>query len=170
MEGLPTAKRVLIEFSDFECPYCGKYFNDIYPQLRRDYIATGRLRHVFRNMPLAIHQFALDAAKAADCAGRQNRYWEMYSELFRHQHTLAPADVRRYAATVGLESSQFSDCLNARTTADRLDADQAEATRLAVEGTPTFFVGEIQSSGAAKLLRRLNGVRSYSAFVAALER
>jgi protein-disulfide isomerase len=168
-EGQQTAKLVLIEFSDFQCPYCARHARDTHPQLHREYVATGKVKHLFRNLPLAIHRSAFAAAKAAECAARQNRYWEMHARLFDNQQALGDADLRRHAVAVGLDEAQFVSCFDDAATSARIKADEAEAARLTVTSTPAFFVGVIQPDGTARLLRRVNGAQPYSVFVAALE-
>ena len=90
--GRPDAPVTLVEFSDYQCPFCGRFFSATLSTLKRDYIDTGKVRYVFRDYPLAqIHPQARKAAEAAHCAGDQGKYWEMHDRLFRNQKALTPA-------------------------------------------------------------------------------
>src|SRR6266849_1457871 len=88
-KGAANAKVALIEFSDFQCPFCGRYDKDTYPQLLKDYVDTGKVKYVWRDYPLDFHRNAEKAAEAARCAGEQGRFWEMHDRLFANQQTIA---------------------------------------------------------------------------------
>src|SRR5689334_12321708 len=99
-KGSPAARVAIVEYSDFQCPYCGEYAREIFPRLDSNYIKSGKVRYYFRDLPLASHTFALGAAQAARCAGEQGKFWEMHDHLFANQTALAPADLSRYAHEV----------------------------------------------------------------------
>jgi len=159
----------LIEFSDFECPYCGHYSREVFPELRRDFIETGKIRYAVRNLPLDGHPHARKAAEAADCALQQNRYWQMHERLFLHQAALSEADLVQHANAVGLDVNQFSACLSAASTSERVNGDIQEASRLELHGTPIFLLGRVDGSGALKVLKRINGTLPYESLKAVIE-
>ena len=163
-EGAADAKVLLLEFSDFECPFCGSFARDTHTELRRDYIETGKVRHIFRHYPLPIHASAVDAAKAAECALREGRYWDMYERLFANQRMLTPEHLAGYAKELGIDFKRFASCLGEAEIDSRIAADRKEAARLKVVSTPTFFVGIRQNDGRYQLVRRVNGAAPYAVF------
>jgi protein-disulfide isomerase len=160
---------VLIEYLDFQCPFCAKHASETFDQIERDFIADGRVQYVFRNYPIQqIHPAALPAAKAASCARVQDRYFEMRSHLFANQAMLPKIDWSSVATDVGLEGAKFRECLeNLGTSA--IDAEIREAGRLGVQSTPTFLLGRRDRSGAVQLSSRLSGAAPYAVFKEALE-
>lgn len=135
--GSPMAQVTIVEFSDFECPYCGRA-HPIIQQVLREF--EGRVRVVFKNYPLSRHPHAMPAARAAVAAGNQDRFWEMHDLLFEHQQQLEPEHVDRYAEEIGLDMDRFHADLEATATQDRVEADQEQGHDLGVEATPSFFV------------------------------
>src|SRR5262249_17984609 len=110
--GQADAPVTLVEFSDYQCPYCRMFFSDTFPTLRREYIDTGKVRYVFRDYPLAqMHPQARKAAEAAHCAGEQGKYWEMHDLLFQNQQALALPQLSEYARNLGLDGASFDACL-----------------------------------------------------------
>jgi hypothetical protein len=160
---------VLIEFADFQCPFCARFVRDTYPELRREFIESGRLKHVFRNVPLPIHPLALQAAVAAECAHEQGRYWEMNRRLFAHQDALESEHLREHARAVGLDDTRFGECIAQGTVTERIGRDLSEAERLGIRSTPTFFIGTAEPSGETRLLMRIAGAQPYQEFKSALD-
>lgn len=160
---------VMVEFTDFQCPFCGVYARDTFPELKRDYVSSGKLKYVIKHLPLPMHPFAPTAARASYCAEKQDRLWDMHHELFTHQEALSDQDLLTYATKLGLNQELFSSCLSDKTTAAAVDADVAEAKRLRVNSTPTFFVGSLQDNGTVRLLRQVNGAQAYRVFQATLD-
>jgi protein-disulfide isomerase len=138
-KGSATAALSMIEFSDYQCPYCGRHTKDVNPQLQKDYVDTGKVRYVFFDMPLEqIHKSAFKAAEAAHCAGEQGKYWEMHDRLFANQQKLEPwAD---HAKALGLDAAKFDACMNGGKYADAVRADIAVAQKLGINGTPSFLL------------------------------
>jgi len=111
VRGDPQAPVTLIEYSDFTCGFCLKFFRETWPRLRADYIETGKVRFLYRDFPRGFQGPGLDAAVAARCAGNQGRYWQMHDRLFGDDRRLGPADLQRHAQTIGLDLPLFSKCL-----------------------------------------------------------
>ncbi len=145
-KGSLTAPVVLMEFGDFQCPFCSAFALNVLPKLDRDYIETGRVKLVFRQFPLPIHRRAAEAADAAECAGRQGKFWEYHDALFRSGGGFEDPDLARFAVDVGVDASRFETCVRTEAPAAIRDA-LAEAHRLGLTSTPTFFCW---SSGGAR--------------------
>ena len=135
--GASMARVTIVEFSDFECPYCGL----AHPQLARVLREfEGRVRMVFKHYPLSGHPHALPAAKAAEAARLQGKFWEMHDLLFEHQRELDDAALERYAQQLGLDLERFRADLASEAVKARIEADRAEGKRLGVDSTPSIFI------------------------------
>lgn len=168
--GASTAKVALIEFSDFQCPFCAKYAAETYADLQRAFVDTGKVRYVFRNLPLASHPAAFDAAKAAECAHKQGRYFEMRRELFEHRAELSAETLTRLADSAKLNVQDFAGCMSSQDGTSILTGDKTEAKRLGITSTPTFLVGTFQNDGRVKLLQQINGAQPFAVFKAILDK
>jgi protein-disulfide isomerase len=161
---------VVVEFSDFECPYCGRYASDTFGEIRQKLVTTGAVAYVFRHFPLVpLHKRAAQAAAAAECARAAGRFWEMHDVLFAHQRALEATDVAGYAKDIGLNPDEFRSCLT--TKPEAVFADMAEGRRLRVNSTPTFFIGRLDATDRTKvnIMRRIRGSRPYTVFAAAID-
>jgi protein-disulfide isomerase len=171
-KGNMDAPLILIEFSDFECPFCNRFMQETLPKLERDFVSTGKVRYALRNFPLErIHPSSLSAAQAAECAGHQGRFWEMRSLLYANQgglqtfiETLVSQD---HPTALGLQATAFRDCL-AESDESAIRADIDEGSRLGVVSTPTFLVGERGLDGEVSVLGRIRGALPYAVFSDAL--
>ncbi|MGH6802187.1 MAG: DsbA family protein, partial [Methyloceanibacter sp.] len=111
--GTPDAPVTVIEFSDYQCPFCQRHFASTLPALKKEYIDTGKVRYVFRDFPLdSIHSLARKAAEAAHCAGEQGKYWEMHDTLFKNQRALMVDNLKGFARDLGLNVDGFNSCLD----------------------------------------------------------
>lgn len=166
VRGAASARLILVEFSDFECPYCGRHFRETQPQIDREYVQTGKVRYVFRNFPLeSIHKEALKAAEAALCAGEQQKFWEMHDRLFAHQDALAPKELPGHAAALGLDVNSFEQCVFGGKYGAAVRQDLAEGQKAGVRGTPAFFLAVVEPGGTrAKAVKLLPGAYPFSAF------
>lgn len=135
--GSPMAQITIVEFSDFECPYCGRA-HSILQQVLSEF--EGRVRLVFKNYPLSSHPRAMPAARAALAAGNQGKFWEMHDLLFEHQRQLEEEDLEGYAGELGLDLERFRRDVASAETQRRVEADRAEGQRAGVEGTPTLYI------------------------------
>lgn len=166
VKGHESARLAMIEFSDFQCPYCARYATGTHARIEHDYVDTGRIKYAFRNMPLdRIHPNAQKAAEAAECAGRQDRFWDMYDQLFANQALLGLADLAKHAKGIGLDARRFATCLDGET-AEKVAGDRAEAARLAITSTPTFLIGELTGAGEMRVRRRVKGTYPPDVFAA----
>jgi protein-disulfide isomerase len=145
-QGPASAKVVVIEFGDFECPYCGAE-EPIVEQMLSDY--SGRIRFVFKEFPLtSIHPYAELAAQAALAANAQGKFWPYHDLLYANQSALARSDLDSYASSLGLDMTEFDAALDNGTYASAVAADVAQGTSLGVDATPTFFVNGVEVVGA----------------------
>ena len=168
-KGTQTAKVTIVEFTDYQCPFCSRYQRDTYPQIEKDYIATGKLKYVLLDLPLeAIHKNAFRAAVVANCAGEQGKYWEMHDRLFANQPTLDSWDA--HAEAVGLDMARFEACLNSGQQEAEIRRDMTQAQIAGVTGTPGFFLAVADSSPTkVKTLRAIVGAQPYAAFKAQID-
>jgi protein-disulfide isomerase len=171
VRGSASARVVLIEVSDFECPFCGRHVRDTAPAIEKDYVATGKIRHAFVNYPLTSHANAFKAAEAGACAADQGKFWEMYDRLFAGQRNLALPQLPVYAAAVpGLSQDDFRSCLASGRHAADIRRDMSMAVAAGVRATPTFFIATIdQRTQALKVVSRVNGAKPYAVFQQALD-
>ncbi len=160
--GNPLAPVTIVEFIDYQCPYCQGYAKNTFPRLKTNYIDTGKVRYVARDFPLAKHERARPAAIAAACAGEQGWFWEMHDALLTAGETPTEDLISREAETLALDAGRFAACRAEPRHAVQLDADIAAAGRLGVSGTPTFLVGA--SAGDQAQGRLLQGDEVYAAF------
>ena len=144
--GDPNAPLTIVEFSDFECSYCRRFHEQVMPQLKRDYIDTGLVRFVHKDLPLPFHPHALPAAAAARCAGEQDRYWDLYSGLFDQQNCLNCKGILAIAAEEELNTTALKACMERESTLAVINANRSEASLHNISATPTFIVGPTRSN------------------------
>ena len=171
MKGDKNAKVTLVEFTDYQCPFCSRHIRDTFPQIENDYIKTGKLRYVLREFPLeSIHPQAVKAAEAAGCAGDQGKYWEMHDRLFANQNALAAAQLPSHAEALSLDAGKFKTCLESGKLTAKVRKDLADAQKYGATGTPTFFLGLTDPKGSEiKAVRKIVGAQSYAAFKDAID-
>lgn len=151
--GSNTAEVTIVDFSDYQCPFCKNFYKNIYLELKKDYINTGKIKYIFRDFPLNIHKNALAAANAADCSGEQGKYWEMHDKLFEDQNNWSKSDTpkdifKSYAKELGLNTYLFNECIDSDKYNDEVMKDKEEGKSYGVNGTPTlFFNGQILRGG-----------------------
>jgi protein-disulfide isomerase len=152
IKGDPNAKVTIVEYSDFQCPFCGRWARETLPQILQTY--GDKVKIVFKHLPLPFHQFAQKAAEAAECAGKiggAKAFWAMHDKLFQvglPQGRLDVASLKQFAKEIGLDEKRFSQCLDTGETAQIVMEDMNESQRLGVRGTPTFFINGIPVRGA----------------------
>jgi len=167
--GSADATVAVVEFSDYQCPYCSRFFQQTFPQIEKSYIATGKVRFYFRDFPLIqIHPQAKPAAIAANCAGRQGAYWEMHNGLFANQKELGTGLYRELAQKLRLDLPTFESCLAEPGESQKVDDDLAYGQRLTVQGTPHYFVGRVQDGRLVNPVR-VNGAQPFEAFSKVIE-
>lgn len=146
--GDKDAPVTIVEFSDFECPYCTKAYNNALKQVKSEYVDKGLVNIVYRDFPLGFHQNAQKAAEAAECAGEQDEYYAMHDLLFESGVTGGINSFKEYAKTIGLDTSEFDECLDSGAMAKEVAKDMADGQAAGVRGTPAFFIDGKMISGA----------------------
>lgn len=148
--GPADAPIVLVEFSDYQCPYCKRWHDEVYTSLMAAY--PGQVRLVYRNLPLTqIHPQAMNAAEAAMCAGEQDAYWQYHEKLFENSDALNDDLYASLAADLGLNAASFESCMTEHKYLDDIQADMQFAIDLGVQSTPTFFINGLAVVGAQPL-------------------
>ena len=172
VKGNADAPVTLVEYSDYECPFCARVYRDVLPALQEEYIDSGKLKFVMREFPLAnLHKNATNAAIAAQCAGNQDKYWEMHDVLYENQKELGVENLKALAAGIGLDSAQFNECLDGKETERQVRGDMASGAKLGVRGTPGFFLGLTDPSDPEKvnLTVFIRGAQSVDQFRASID-
>ncbi|MBI3232050.1 MAG: DsbA family protein [Candidatus Doudnabacteria bacterium] len=168
--GSKNAPLTVIEFSDYECPFCKRSFNDVIPNLKKDYIDTGKVKFVYRDLPLSFHQNAHKEAQAAECAraqGGDSVYFKYHDQIFTKTTSngtgIALDQLPVIAKDLGLNVSKFQQCLDSDKFKTEVDKDIADATAAGASGTPTWFIGKSTSNGTIDGTR-IVGAQPYAAF------
>lgn len=164
--GSKNAKVTVIEYSDFQCPFCRRYWKDSLSQIKKEYIDTGKVRFVYRHYPLEFHPAAMISAKASECADESGKFWEMHDKIFQEQAksgdgtiTYTEDDIKKWAGEIGLNAVSFSACLDSDKYTKRINDDLASGTQAGVSGTPTVFINN----------QRIVGAQPYSIFKSAID-
>ena len=143
--GAPNAKVTIVEFSDFQCPFCARTQPVVQELLKR---YDGQVRVVFRDFPLSFHGDAAKAAEAGHCADELGRFWPLHDWMFDHQHNLSVAELKGAAAQLGLDKEKFDHCLDSGRYAQTVSANQKDGEKAGVTGTPAFFINGAVIKGA----------------------
>jgi len=167
IRGDPNAPITIIEFSDFQCPFCARFHVQTLPLLLEEYIDTGKVNLVYRDFPIqSIHPNALPAAVAAECANEQGNYWEYHDTLFEKQSGWSRLDSNsaistfsQYATDIGLEQQQFDSCLGSGKYLEEVQGDLSDGRDYDITGTPGFFIGN-EEIGFVKI----NGAQPFDSF------
>jgi protein-disulfide isomerase len=143
--GPANAPVTIVEFSDFQCPYCGREY-PVIERLMKEY--DGKVRLVFRHYPLDFHNFAAKAAEAGACAQDQGKFWELHDKMFTNQAKLAVEDLKGYAKALGMDAVKFDKCLDSGEKKALVDEDLKAGAAAGVSGTPAFFINGLFVNGA----------------------
>ncbi|MEW5896892.1 MAG: thioredoxin domain-containing protein [Nanoarchaeota archaeon] len=156
--GSSDAPVTILEFSDFQCPFCKRGYETM-KQVEGAYIISGKVRLVFRNFPLSFHEEAKPAALAAACAKEQGEFWKYHDKLFENQDVLGADNYKKWAKELGLDTEKFNNCLESKKYEDEIEADIADGQSYGITGTPAFFVNG----------RLISGAQPYEVFVDEIE-
>ncbi len=143
--GSDSAPVTVVEFTDYQCPYCLRFTKTTFPYLKRDYIDTGKVRWVALNLPLPFHKDARKAAQSAHCAGEQGKFWEMREELFKNPQKMAEEHLPEHAASLGIDVEAFKACMASDRHMADIDQDAKDAGAVNLTGTPSFIIGKTAS-------------------------
>jgi protein-disulfide isomerase len=161
----------LIEFSDYECPFCIRHFTQTTPLIQKQFIDTGRIRYVFRDFPIdELHPAAIRAHAAARCAGEQGRFWEMHNRLFSAAGSHGDEALKARAAEAGLTAGDFASCLASDRTLEDIRKTGAIATAFGATGTPSFFIGlRDLTTNQVKIYQAITGAQPIEVFDKAIK-
>jgi protein-disulfide isomerase len=161
--GRDDAPVTMVEFTDYQCPFCRRFEADSFAQLKKEYIDTGKVRFVSRDLPLDFHPNAPAAAMAARCAGDQHKFWEMRDAMMLDTATdLGPASILKYGQKTNLDMTAFNTCLSDKKYTEAIKKDTADAGTLGISGTPSFVIGKTDKSEIAGV--RIVGAVPYAVF------
>ena len=168
--GSAEAKIGIVEFSDYQCPYCRGFHEQVFPRLKKEYVDTGVAQFIHKDLPLnLIHPQALSAALAASCAGAQQRFWPMHDALYANNGRLASSLYPQLGRELGLDEAKFTACLGDPAREQAIMRDIVEAQKLGINGTPSFVIGNIQGD-VLIVVRLAKGAASFEAFAQEIEK
>ena len=165
--GKANAPLVLVEYTDYQCPFCQQFHNTAYAQIKANYIDTGKIRFVSRDFPLDFHENARRGANAARCAAEQGKFWELRHTMIVNANQLQQDKIAGYAASVKMDVAKFQSCLAADKYKTAIDKDIAEGTAAGVSGTPSFVLGRMVDGKLQGV--RLVGAMPYEQFDAKIQ-
>ena len=147
--GKNNAPLTIIEFSDFQCPYCKRFRDQTFDLIKENYIDTGKVKLVYRDFPLSsIHPMAQKAAEASECADEQGKFWEYHDKIFAGQSSLSIDNLKQWANDLGLDTAKFNSCLDSGKYESEVKNDLSDGSAAGGRGTPYFLVGNTALSGA----------------------
>jgi protein-disulfide isomerase len=171
VQGKADAPLTLIEYSDFTCGYCLKFFKETLPKLQASYIDTGKVRFVYRDYPRADRGVGVEAAVAARCAGAQGRYWAMHDRLFGEGSRLDSGSFKSAAKSLGLNQTEFGKCFEERRHLESIFQDRREANRWGFHGTPGFILMQTVAGPTEKVPAvAIPGAFPFEAFAEEIDR
>jgi protein-disulfide isomerase len=160
--GAADAPVTVVEFADYQCPFCTRFTKTTFPTLKQKYIDSGKVRWVALNLPLPFHKDAQKAAQAAHCAGEQDKFWEMRELLFNNPKKLDKENLPTHAETLSLDMKAFNACLQSDRHLAEIDQDAKDAKTVRLTGTPSFIIGKTASDAITGQV--LIGAQPLSAF------
>jgi protein-disulfide isomerase len=166
--GRVDAPVTLVEFADYQCPYCKRFHTDAYAELKKNYIDTGKLRFVSRDLPLEFHPFALKAAEAVRCAGDQNKYWELRDSLYANAAPPNEEVIKKSVESLSLDEKGFQACMDSDKYKADVQKDASDAATLQISGMPTFVLAKSAKDKLDGI--RMIGAQPFAAFQSAIDR
>lgn len=172
MSGVPTigsasAGIAIVEYGDFECPFCGQFARTTWPQFKNAYVDSGLVRYAFRHLPLPSHRFAQALAIGSECAAHQGRFTDMHEALFAHTGEMTNDTATVVGSRIGLDMEAFAEC-KSTDGPRRVAVDQASAARLGINATPTFLVGIVKDHHLS-VQRTIVGFTSFETLAAVVD-
>lgn len=169
--GRADAPVLILEFADFECPYCSQFVRDTFPGLYTGFVESGAVQYAALHLPLTkAHPFAFRAAVAVECAGLQGRYWDMRDRLFRATGGLDATVVVNQTIALNLDRQAFESCKKDNGTVARVHEQRALAREFGINSTPTFLIGRYEADHTVRFLAKIRGAHAYHVFRDAIDR
>jgi len=172
-KGKADAPVTLVEFTDYQCPFCKRHATQTMPQIVKDYVETGKVKYVLREFPIrSLHPNAIKASGAALCAGDQGKYWEMHDRIFDEPKKLEPADLTAHAEALSLDTAAFQACIDSDKYGKQINADINDGSKAGVRGTPSFLLGRTDTGDLKKVhaTEFLRGAQPYPQFKSAIDK
>ena len=166
--GDDSAKVIIIEFTDYQCPYCARHSKGVLPEIKKNFVDTGKIQYAIRDYPLGFHAEAKGAAISANCAGEQGKYWEMHDVLFDNPRNLSKDFYQQQVAKLDLNLEKFQTCVDNPASATAIDQSIADGSKYGVSGTPKSFIGVIKDNKIVNI-KSISGAQGYNVFAAAIE-
>jgi protein-disulfide isomerase len=165
--GKDNAPLVLVEYTDYECPFCQRYHNDSFEKIKANFVDTGKIRYISRDFPLPFHQNARRSATAARCAAEQGKFWELRHTMIVNASQLQADKLGGYAQQASLDVPKFQACVDSDKFKAAIDKDIAEGSSAGVNGTPSFVLGRIENGKLQGV--RMVGAMPYAQFEAKIQ-
>ena len=166
--GSVNAPLIMIEFSDYQCPFCRRHHETTFEELRKKYVATGQLRYVSIDFPLDMHENAVKASFAAHCAAEQGKFWEMRDAMIEHNDHLKPEDLSQYAVKLELDPESLNRCIDSGRYKSAVEQNQSDGRSVGITGTPSFVLGRLKDGRVEGTL--IVGAQPFSTFETQIER
>ena len=166
--GKKNAPITIVEFTDYQCPFCKRFSDTTFQEIKKQYIDSGKVKFVSRNLPLPFHKDAKNAAEAVMCAGDQKKYWQMRDKVFTNPRALSMKELNKYAQEVSLNMKKFTTCMDKDTYLKQIDKDTADAQSIGISGTPSFVVAP--STGTELVGEVVIGAQPFSKFDEVIKR
>lgn len=166
--GSVNAPLIMIEFSDYQCPFCRRHHETAFEELRNKYVATGKLRYVSMDFPLDMHENAMKASFAARCAAEQGKFWEMRDALIEHNDNLKPENLSEYSVKLALDPESLNRCIDSGRYKSVVEQNQSDGKSAGVTGTPSFVLGRLKDGRVEGIL--IVGAQPFSTFDSQIER
>jgi protein-disulfide isomerase len=168
--GSSKAPIVMIVFSDFECPFCGRFAREVLPTIQKEYIESGTLQFVHRHLPLRVHPNALSAAEASECAAAQGLFWPFHDAVFAAERQIGSAYLREVATSLDMDVDAFDYCLGSQATRANVSREIEAAEQLGISSTPSFLLGSRLPDGRVQVSEAFSGAPSLDHLRAKLDR
>jgi protein-disulfide isomerase len=166
--GNPHAAVAIVEYSDFQCPFCGRFVSETWPAIKKEYVESGKVLAAFRHLPLEINAFAKPAAVRAACAGMQGKFWEMHDLLFEKKGRVTQPVLDDLVTQLPLDASAYRKCV-ANPSHENIQHDMNSAQTLGITGTPTFLIGIVKDN-SLRVTNIVAGAQPFGRFKGILDR
>lgn len=166
--GEDDARVMVVEFTDYQCPFCARHSKNVFPEIKKNFVDTGKIRYAIRDYPLGFHSQAKSAAIAANCVGEQGKYWDMHEILFNNSGSLSSDFYAQQVEQLGLNVEKYQTCVDKSDSTKNIEQSLADGNKYGVTGTPKFFVGVIKEDKLINI-KAISGAQSYNVFASAIE-
>ena len=161
--GRADAPVTIIEYNDLQCPFCNRFYTGAFAEIKKNYVDTGKVRFINRDMPLVdLHPFAMQAAQASRCAGDQGKYWEVADNIITHQAGLSAQSIDQIAKDSGIDAVAYRTCMESGRHLEAIRESAAGASALGISGTPSFVIGSVE--GGTLTGQKLVGAMPFATF------